>query len=831
MRTTPFAPPLITAWLAVLLVILTPAASHAESYIVEEGQPRAEIVITDQPPRMVIFAADELQTYIRKISGATLPIVHAPSDDVPVAIYVGRSVHTDALSVTDEGLEHGAFRMASGDDWLVLLGRDSDFTPPEPWARHAGDRERVMQEWDELTGAKWNNPVGLSLYRWAYNRKLEIWSYDERGSFNAVSQFLRDLGVRWYMPGELGEIVPERRTIALPQLDRTVRPDYESRWIDFFGRFTASEDDIRWYMRLGLNHGKEVMGIGGTQSHGLRNVHGRDETKQAHPEYYALLGGERDTEYGGKGKPCLSSPELFEQTVRYARALFDIYDLPAVSVGPQDGYTRLCECHLCEGKDTPERGWDGTLSDYVWDFVNRVAKEVYKTHPDKVIVNGAYGRYTLPPTTIDKLSPNVGVQFVHGRGKHFDEPEVRAEKLALLEAWQEKASHKMFIKEHYVFTHRGTFLPVYFPRAIAAGLRTLKDISIGEHIETAWGPAEVRGHGLHEPGFNHLNVYVTARYYWDADQNLDALLNEYYDKFYGPAAPEMQAFIEASEEHWPDLGATPAPDEKQQVIEKIDTILGHLADAEAKVEPASPYGRRVALLVDYLKPLAHRRDQLARGRENVPKVRILNQNDADVTLDGKLDESAWQRARAFSLRELGTGDTPEHGTTVRAFWQGGRLEGPLYIAVHCEESNTDSIRIGTTEHDDHNIWNGDHIELLLETQAHSYYQLVVNPAGALTDIDRKDGAINMDWSSQVDVATHINDNAWTVELRIPVPGTDTTGDPLNDLVGRRPTEDYPWHINVGRHRQRQGDRVFSVLAPTDKEKFHDVMRFGKLYVR
>jgi hypothetical protein len=50
-----------------------------------------------------------------------------------VKIYVGRSSHTDKLNVTADDLKHGAYRIVSGDDWLVLIGDDTDFTPIEPW--------------------------------------------------------------------------------------------------------------------------------------------------------------------------------------------------------------------------------------------------------------------------------------------------------------------------------------------------------------------------------------------------------------------------------------------------------------------------------------------------------------------------------------------------------------------------------------------------------------------------------------------------------------------------------------------------------------------------
>src|SRR5687767_3081504 len=113
--------------------LLTLPAMAAERFIVENGEPRAEIVIAETPERSVRVAADELRTYVEKISGARLPIVTAPSLSGPsgktVKLFVGRSPHTDKLGITAEGLEYGAYRIVSGDDWVVLLGDDADFEP------------------------------------------------------------------------------------------------------------------------------------------------------------------------------------------------------------------------------------------------------------------------------------------------------------------------------------------------------------------------------------------------------------------------------------------------------------------------------------------------------------------------------------------------------------------------------------------------------------------------------------------------------------------------------------------------------------------------------
>ena len=67
-------------------------APGAAPWIVEDGQPRAEIVVAEKPARAAEFGACELQNYIEKITGCQLKIVAAPSGSVPVHIYVGESV-------------------------------------------------------------------------------------------------------------------------------------------------------------------------------------------------------------------------------------------------------------------------------------------------------------------------------------------------------------------------------------------------------------------------------------------------------------------------------------------------------------------------------------------------------------------------------------------------------------------------------------------------------------------------------------------------------------------------------------------------------------------
>ena len=786
------------------------------TFLVKEGQPQAEIVIAEQPPRMVRLAASELQTYIQKISGGKLPIVTAPTAGCPVQIYVGRSPHTDRLKETAKGLKHGAFQIKSGPSHLLLLGHDSDFTIPKFYLTTPSELPKLLKEWDAATGEQWAFASG-NLYK-EYHGELKIWHRDERGSLNAVYEYLRMLGVRWYLPAELGEIVPKNANLELPVINKTVRPDFPLRFPYQYGRMWGHEattrDEVLWQLRMGWNIAPDVIGdFGMGLSHGMNPVYERPEVYQAHPEYFAIFGGKRTSTHG-----CLSSEGLLKQNVKYARTMFDLVDAPLVSLMPADGYTHTCECELCRGKSTLERGWDGQISDYVWSYVNRVASEVYKTHPDRKLNCYGYGTYILPPEKIETLSPNLIIGICQNRST-FQDPIEKKKFRDLRTAWLKKMpeGHKqLVINDYYLHGRPFTqpFMPNYYPHAIAEDLRALKGISIGDFIEVYRDPK-----GMGSLTFDHLNLHVTSRFWWDADQDIDKLLAEYYTEFYGPASGEMKAFIEYSETNLIGLGKN---------AEKIGKVLELLAVAQKKVSPESIYGQRIAYIADYMHPLHDLRVQLAKGRENVPEAVAFEREPTTVKIDGKLDEPFWQNLRVHSLRDLETGKDPYMGSSVRIAW----MDSSFYFGIQCQERDTKHLKIGTTKKEDPAIWSGDVVEILLETQTHSYYQLALNPAGAFIDLDRKQGLLESLWYSGAQVATHVGDGFWTAEVRIPVVGEQQeTIDRLNGVSGRKPSTSYPWYFNVCRQRVRPTETEYTAFAPAGVPSFHKVEKFGKLVIR
>jgi hypothetical protein len=195
--------PLIASLFLFLSHLLPASTALAELQLVSNGTPLGEIVIAEDPSRTTLLAAHELQTYVEKISGARLNIVTNPGGQLPVRIFVGQSSHTKQLGITTEGLTDGAYRIVSGDDWLVLIGDDTNFTPIEPWPRGNSDiaSGKMQAAWDGITGKHWGYPHrqlhkhysgANSLFGTPNEQKLDkdgnvnVWTYDERGSFNAV---------------------------------------------------------------------------------------------------------------------------------------------------------------------------------------------------------------------------------------------------------------------------------------------------------------------------------------------------------------------------------------------------------------------------------------------------------------------------------------------------------------------------------------------------------------------------------------------------------------------------------------------------------------------
>src|SRR5262249_18494831 len=109
------------------LLISWACPAQSETLLIDQGRPLAEIVVAENADPATKLAAAQLQEHLLSMTGVKLPLVAQPGDASVSKIYVGPSPFIEALGVRTSDLQHDAYRVVSGDHWLVLAGRDRTF--------------------------------------------------------------------------------------------------------------------------------------------------------------------------------------------------------------------------------------------------------------------------------------------------------------------------------------------------------------------------------------------------------------------------------------------------------------------------------------------------------------------------------------------------------------------------------------------------------------------------------------------------------------------------------------------------------------------------------
>ena len=510
--------PYVTALSLAVLLLVTAFAGP------DDG---AMIVVSAKAPRVTRFAAKELQTYLQKIAGRRLPIVNDDAKTQGRRFLVGAGRATDALGLSRRfGPE--AFRIKTFGRDVALLGDDDDL-------RKAGP------------------PFGFD-YRTT-----------RKGSLYAVYAFLeRAFGVRWFWPGLEGEVVPKRADLSFPKIDVHEKPAFAWRHFWFLRNREVPEVTRRvlplWYMR---NRMGIAFGSPGSFAHSWTRYLDGNRSFKAHPKWYALVRGERRPFREEKGRAlysgsqvCTSNPEVVAQFLRKLRRR-DPKRWDLVSISPNDG-GGFCECAGCSALDHPELygphdGYNGVcLSDRIYTFANALARGIRKTHPKLNLGMFAYTFFNVPPKTIKRLEPNIVLSMTKINAFYTD-PARKARDLERMKAWAKK--HNKFIAREYLAVYGFMGVAHVQPRIIAEDIRTVQSLGYLGYYWEACADFAV----------NHLNAYVAARLLWDPEQDLDALLADYYVKAYGPAAPAMRAFFERMERAF-----------EKRPVEHVSWATGHM---------------------------------------------------------------------------------------------------------------------------------------------------------------------------------------------------------------------------------------------------------------
>ncbi len=523
-------------FLAILSLETTGPAVAAEMVIVQDGQPRATIVVakdTAGPVKQKIqTAAEELQSYVRKISGARLPIVDDSQNPAGPLILVGRNRLSGGLGmaipggVTSARREEG-FLIACRSDRLLLAGNN-------------------------------DGPY--------------------HGTEYAVYDFLRSLGVRWFMPGEFGEIVPHAKTIRVPEQRVEEKPDFVMRnwWLHALPELAAEE--ARWKLRNKMNP-EPMFAICGDSS--ARAIVAPEPIRKEKPALLAL------NEDGTRNPylPNLTNPEA----ARIAGGIIrdDLRKHPAANsygFAPDDGLPRDFNpetLKLSRGFVTlggrPGVPGEASITEEWLLFVNRVAAEVHKEFPQAYIATNGYANRNLPPEGVN-LDDHIVIMFaaiwsctLHGYDDDHCWQKVRQGEM--LKRWCELCKNVWIYGYNYNMLVSGlTPFPEFtklrrdFPLMKKWGVMGFHDES-----RNVWAEAGI------------ASRYLRAQLEWNADADVDAILDDFFAKWYGRAARPMKAFYVALDDA---LTRAPIHGHEDRVMPEVYTpeLLDRLKRLVAEAE-------------------------------------------------------------------------------------------------------------------------------------------------------------------------------------------------------------------------------------------------------
>ncbi|HET6249266.1 MAG TPA: DUF4838 domain-containing protein [Tepidisphaeraceae bacterium] len=491
--------------IALALMLGINASAHA-AVLVQDGHPMSAIVVdkaalqpakNDAAAQKVAAAAHDFQDYVRKISGAQLPIVDESAHPEGIWVLIGKSPAADALhadipaGLTPARREEGFIIRCKGDR-LLLAGNDQG-----PY----------------------------------------------HGTEYAVSDMLERLGVRWFMPGEFGEFTPKQATIDLPDLDIRQKPDFIQRnwWLHTTPEMAAQE--ARWKIHNKMNPDVMFAMPGDSSS---RDFVADAKLAATKPELFARNIDGSVNPY----MPNLTNPEAAKIAAEKMKEKFRKDPIAgSFGIAPDDGLPRDFSPETVKhnagfvdllGREGVEQ--EKSVSEEWISFVNNMARDVKQTYPDRIITTNGYANRNLPPQGVS-IEPNISVMFaaIWSDTLHaYDDPKSwqMVRQGQMLRSWC-KLCDKVWIYGYDYTMMTSGLTPLPITRKLARDLPLLKKwgvVGFDDETRNQWAECGIP------------TKYVRARLEWNANADVDAMLDDFFGKWYGKAAVPERRFWDSIEE-------------------------------------------------------------------------------------------------------------------------------------------------------------------------------------------------------------------------------------------------------------------------------------------
>ena len=549
---------------ACVLAAATVLSVHAEECVaLRPGE--VEVVLPEKPFPAERFAAQEMTNFLSRVLGSPVPVIEARSKGADsVAILLGRAAGFDVSVFERDAFRTKVERSAEGAATIRIAGRDN---PSADIGAMLAGRGNVLRT--------------------------------EHATLFGVYAFLEDFaGCRFFFPGEFGTVVPRTDSIKVPFGDRTTAPVFTVRapYIDYAraawpGETPEMTDEAREalrrraraleWLRLGLDTTRIPC------CHGQNGFAYLERFRETHPEYLRLKpDGTRQTVlvHDGRGdwtiRHLCHTSKVWDEMYEDAKAYLtgqnaELRRVPRnggngafgwncncvggkyVDIMPQDGFQR-CYCENCKKAYTDEPNY---ATDLIWGQTTKLARRLKAEGVKGYITQMAYMPYARIPDI--EIPDNVLVMVAHTGPWNTTSPAELEKEIADYRAWGEKTGGKVWI---WTYPHK-------FGRSALPDVPCVAPKAWGRYYQLAspWIFGSFAECETDHAVFNYLNYYVFAKVAWNPKLDLDALLDDHYEKMFGAGAAEMKALYEALETawlaavgvtHWDDMGPhTVAPSE------------------------------------------------------------------------------------------------------------------------------------------------------------------------------------------------------------------------------------------------------------------------------
>ncbi|MGI6082090.1 MAG: DUF4838 domain-containing protein [Limnochordia bacterium] len=474
--------------LVLLLFALGVSAMASGLSVVDDGKARAVIVICPDADVQTQKAARVLVEYVRKSTGAQLPLIYGDRQEADgrIRIYVGESALEVQPDVTDElaALDEQGFVIRCQGDRIIIVG-------PSVW-----------------------------------------------GTLHGVYDFLeRYVGVRWLLPGPDGEDVPQLSSVVVPWGDIKDEPAFAYRTISPIRGSPDGSGATQWHNEWAQRNRLQ----GGYNDrirfhHNLHSVFPPEKYGKTNCEFYPKCNPPGPDQKTG-WQPCFTAPGSVETAVAEITAYFaQRPEETFFSLGVNDsrGHCEADPSHPDYPGKTNSIGMVH-VSDIYYAWVNEVVTGVLEVYPDKWFGLLAYYEVMDPPSF--PLHPRV-IPFITKDRLSWIDDEIREAGYRQMEAWNEVAAQVAWYD--YMYGGNLYVVPRIFSHVMAENFRYAKANNVvGTYTE------------MYHTVVDGPKPWLSARLQWNPDQDVDQLLDEWYVRAVGPeAAADLAAFYDLWEHFW-----------------------------------------------------------------------------------------------------------------------------------------------------------------------------------------------------------------------------------------------------------------------------------------